>query len=56
MDACECGANFSRKSNLQRHKRDSCWKHIGVKQDIPTFDGAEFGTDKPKSRETMEKI
>ena len=24
--------------------------------DIPTFNGSEFGTGKPKSKETMEKI
>ena len=51
MVACECGANFTRKSNLLRHKRETCWKHIGLKQDIPTFDGSES-----KSKKTMDNI
>ena len=44
-------------NNLKRHKcsgvPDEFRKNVG---EIPTFDGAEFGIDKQKSKETLDKI
>ena len=52
---CQCGVSCATKSNLTRHKKQSCH---GSKKEvyIPTFSGSEFGTGEPKSKETMEKI
>ena len=60
MFVCEkCGDNFTRKNNLERHKKQSCDGSKKEKKEevyIPTFSGSEFGTGKPKSKETMAKI
>ena len=54
----ECGDNFTRNNNLERHKKQSCHGSKKEKGElyIPTFSGSEFGTGKPKSKETMAKI
>ena len=48
-----CGASFARKDILIRHKINSC---KAVVKDIPTFNSSEFGTDKAKSKETMNRL
>ena len=50
---CQCGVSCATKSNLTRHKKQTCH---GSKKEIPTFSGSEFGTGEPKSKETMAKI
>ena len=58
MHSCDqCRTTFTRKSNLTRHKNSRC-KPVTplIYNDIPTFDGSEFGTGKPKSKETMDKL
>ena len=77
MHSCnQCGATFTRKSNLNRHKTENRCKSgvecsipsaatiVGQKRsavstsfdEIPTFDGSEFGTGKPKSKTTLERM
>ena len=41
------------KRHMKTHKNGSIWLKP---KEIPTFNGSEFGTDKPKSRETMNKL
>ena len=36
---------------MKTHENGSIWS-----KEIPTFDGSEFGTDKPKSKGTMNKL
>ena len=48
-----CGARFARKDRMTRHKINSCKT---VVKDIPTFNSSEFGTDKPKSKETLNRL
>ena len=58
MHCCDqCRTTFTRKSNLTRHKNSHC-KHITplIYNEIPTFDGSEFGTGKRKPKETMDKL
>ena len=66
MFVCEeCGDKFTRKNNLERHKKESCRGSKKKEEEeeeeeeevyIPTFSGSEFGTGKPKSKETIAKI
>ena len=54
-----CGWKFSRKYNLKQHlsnRKKPCLKSAAADPYIPTFSGSEFGTGKPKSKETMAKI
>ena len=54
-----CGWKFNRKYNLKQHltnRKKPCKIKRLKSFDIPTFDGSEFGTGKPKSKETMDKI
>ena len=58
MHSCDqCRTTFTRKSNLTRHKNSRC-KLVTplIYNDIPTFDGSEFGTGKRKSKKTMDKL
>jgi len=41
------------KRHMKTHKNGSTWSKP---QEIPTFDGSEFGTDKTKSKETMDEL
>ena len=61
-----CNTVYAHRQSLWRHKK-SCGTRVGRKRsaramdstDIPIFDGAEFGTGKPISKETftrMEKL
>ena len=65
MHSCDrCGTTFTRKNNLTRHKEGRCKSVItrfaGEKRssmdEIPTFDGSEFGTGKPKSKTTLNRM
>jgi len=65
MHSCDrCGTTFTRKNNLTRHKEGRCKSVItrfaGEKRssmdEIPTFDGSEFGTGKPKSKATLDRM
>ena len=45
-----------RSDNLSRHMRTHGFTPNTEEREIPTFDGSEFGTGKPKSKETMDKL
>ena len=54
-----CGKNLSSYHSLWRHKKKCLYRlapYHTRNREIPTFDGSEFGTDKPKSKETMDQI
>ena len=56
MYICDnCSKTYQQRQSLYRHKK-KCHRRPTPYKEIPTFDGSEFGTGKPKSKETINKI
>ena len=53
---CKICSHNMRSDNLRRHIKTHGFTRINKERDISTFDGSGFITDKPKSRETMDKL
>ena len=54
---CKICFRNMRSDNLNRHmKTHDKHGYLQQQKEIPTFDGSEFGTGKPKSKETMDKL
>ena len=53
---CKICFQNMRSDNLSRHIKTHGFTLNSKESEIPTFDGSEFGTDKPKSKETMDKL
>ena len=59
-----CGKNLSSYHSLWRHKKNCQTDGVGVGQkrsvssfdEIPTFDGSEFGPGKSKSKDTLTRM
>ena len=53
---CKICSRNMRSDNLSRHIKTHGFTRINKEREISTFDGSAFGTYKPKSRETMDKL